>query len=182
MNTKKIKKEARKINSIIEIGSIVLVAFGIYSRITNNFITHYYINGVAPVWICISLFGLFFFIMSIVGRISYMKSYKKYNKEYLDLVNEELSKEYKEMYGLYFTKSYIISSNQEFNIIEYKNVEKILYYLVSNVNCVSVLTNENKSIKILESSMEACNEVINYIMDKNKNIKKCLDSYKNEAK
>ena len=182
MNTKKIKKEGLKINFIIGIASIIAIAFGIYSKITNNFITHYYINGVAPVWICISLFGLFFIVMAIIGLVTYNKSYKKYSKEYIGLVNNELNTEYKEIQGLYLTKNYIISSNQQFNITEYKNIEKILYQLISNTNCVSVLTKDNNVIKIFESNMEKCNEVMDYIIKKNENIKKCYDNFNNEVK
>ena len=114
--------------------------------------------------------------------IKYNKSYKAYSDDYKKIVDNELNDNFKNLYGVYFTKSFVICTTDEFIILEYKNIKKAVLHLISNKNCVSVQTNDEKIIKILESSMEGCSEVIDYLISNNQKIKKCYDNINNEAK
>lgn len=182
MNLKQIKKEGQKANIILSIIGLILTGIGIFSKVTDNFLIDYYLYGIIPVWITFVIFGFSFIVSDFIKFIKYNISYKQYSKEYVDLINVELNDNYKKIFTIYFTKTYIIVPNEKFIILEYKNIKKVLLNLASNVNIVSVLTNDNMLIPILKSNDDICNEVINYIMEQNKSIIKCYDNIDNEIK
>ena len=178
MDILKIKKNGsnKKTTFLIGIGSI---AFSLLAKIIFK---NYYVYGICPVWIFFLLIGLFLFISGIASEIKYNKSFKKYSKEYIDKVNEELKEDYKNLYGVYFTKNYLICTLNEFNILEYKDIKKVVYHLVSDKKFISVLMQDEKIITVLNSNMDACKEVMDYILSKNNKIKKCYDNINNEVK
>lgn len=178
MNTKEIKRNGsdKKYIALIGIGGIA------FSLIAKIIFKNYYVYGILPVWIFFLCIGFLLLISGILTAIKYNKSYKRYNNKYIDLVDKELSNDYKNLYGVYLTKSYLISTINEFNIVEFKDISKILIHLIANKNCVSILTNDNKVILILESSMEACKELVECVISTNNSIKMCYDNFNNEVK